>query len=327
MSLLENINSNTDHIRTGRADCTTSSKTTQAFRPDKEDSVFRHRPCYLRLRLLSAAIGCLPAIHAVAYETSPSDLSSASAQRAETSPASGGTVRDLSLQSGGVQRVLYSAAKRQTKGIVIMFAGGTGELDIDKNGYVKNAKNFVVRSSDLWRERGYGIILVDALDHQSMRGQRSSAAYAEVTGKIVAFAREEASVPVWVLGTSQGSIAAMNAALHAGRTELAGLILTESVSIPGGSHETVFDAHPGDVHVPTLVVANVDDRCKVALPSMAKEIAQSIRHAPATVLTESGGVQHSRDDCASLSPHGYYGIEEKVVGDIVTWMQKTQSQL
>ncbi len=289
--------------------------------------MFLYRPCYLHLRVLWAAIWCLSAIHAVAHEASPSDLTSASAQTIETTLASDGIVRDLPLQSGGVQRVLYSAAKRQTKGIVIMFAGGTGELEIGKNGYVKNAKNFVVRSSDLWREKGYGIVLVDALDHQSMRGQRSSAAYAEVTRNIVAFAREQASVPVWVLGTSQGSIAAMNAASHAGRTQIAGLILTESVSIAGGSHETVFDAHPGDVRVPALVVANTDDRCEVALPSMAKEIAQSIRFAPATILTESGGVQHSRDDCASLSPHGYYGIEDKVVGDIVTWMQKTQSQL
>jgi pimeloyl-ACP methyl ester carboxylesterase len=253
-------------------------------------------------------------------------LSSASAQTIEAPLAYDGVVRDIPLQSGGIQRVLYSASKRETKGVVVMFAGGTGELDIDKGGHVKNAKNFVVRSSDLWRERGYGIVLVDALDHQSLRGQRSSAAYAEVTRKVLAFAHEQASVPVWVLGTSQGSIAAMNAASHAGRTQLAGLILTESVSILGGSHETVFDAHPDDVRVPSLVVANVDDQCKVALPSMAREIAGSLRHAPTTVLTESGGVQRSRDDCASLSPHGYYGIEEKVVDDIVAWMQKTQSQ-
>jgi hypothetical protein len=280
----------------------------------------------LHLRILFAAICCLSGNHAVGHEISPHHLSSASVQTTKASLAHDGVVQDLPLQSGAFQRVLYSAAKHEAKGIVIMFAGGTGELDIDNSGHVKNAKNFVVRSSDLWRERGYGIVLVDALDHQSMRGQRRSAAYAEITGKIVAFAHEQASVPIWVLGTSQGSIAAMNAASHAGQTQLAGLILTESVSIPGGSHETVFDAHPDNVRVPALVVANVDDQCKVALPLMAQEIAQSIRHASATVLIERGGVRRSRDECASLSPHGYYGIEEKVVDDIVAWMQKTQSQ-
>lgn len=113
-----------------------------------------------------------------------------------------------------------------------------------------------MRSDDLWLDRGYRIVLVDALDHQSMRGQRSSAEYAEVTKKIIQFAHGQANAPVWVLGTSQGSIAAMNAASHAGGTQLSGLILTESVSILGGSHETVFDAHPDDVRGPSLVRAH-----------------------------------------------------------------------
>jgi hypothetical protein len=98
------------------------------------------------------------------------------------------------------------------------------------------------------------------------------------------------------------------------------------VSILGGSRETVFSAHPDEVRVPSLVVANADDRCKVAPPSMAQSIARSIRLAPATVLTVSGGTQRTRDDCGSLTPHGYYGIEEKVVDEIVSWMQKTQNR-
>ena len=277
--------------------------------------MFLHRPRCLRLCLSLAAICCLSGAPVLGREIA-----------LHHSSADDGLVEDLPLQGGGLQRVLYSPARHDTKGIIVMFPGGTGEIDIEKSGHVKNAKNFAVRSDDLWRERGYGIVLVDALEHQSMRGQRSSTAYAVLTQRIIEFAHRQENVPVWVLGTSQGSIAAMNAVSHAGGTPLAGLILTESVSILGGSHETVFDAHPEDVHVPSLVVANVDDRCKVAPPSTAQSIAQAIRHAPTTVLTVSGGEQRSRDDCASLSPHGYYGIEEKVVDDIVDWMQKTQNR-
>ncbi|SOE94465.1 hypothetical protein SAMN05414139_07290 [Burkholderia sp. D7] len=288
--------------------------------------MFQARPRHLLLRMSLAAMCCVSGTHVFAHELALHHSSPDSAQAMEVSSAGYGVVEDLPLQGGGFQRVMYSAARRETKGIIVMFPGGTGEIDIEKSGRVKNAKNFVVRSDDLWRDRGYGIVLVDALDHQSMRGQRSSAAYAEVTKKIIEFARRQANAPVWVLGTSQGSIAAMNAASHAGRTQLAGLILTESVSILGGSHETVFDAHPDDVRVPSLVVANVDDRCKVAPPSMAQSIAQSIRHAPTTVMTVSGGEQRTQDDCGSLTPHGYYGIEEKVVNGIVDWMRKTQNR-
>jgi len=287
--------------------------------------MFQHSPRHLLLRMSLAAIYCLSGAHAFGCELTR-DSSSESAQAMEVSSADEGVVEDLPLQGGGFQRVLYFAARRDTKGIIVMFPGGTGEIDIEKSGRVKNAKNFVVRSDDLWRDRGYGIVLVDALDHQSMRGQRSSAAYAEITQKIIEFAHRQANVPVWVLGTSQGSIAAMNAASHAARAQLAGLILTESVSILGGSHETVFNAHPDDVRVPSLIVANADDRCKVAPPSMAQSVAQSIRRVPTTVLSVSGGTQRTQDDCGSLTPHGYYGIEEKVVDDIVGWMEKTQNQ-
>jgi hypothetical protein len=288
--------------------------------------MFQPGPRRLLLRMSLAAICCVSGSHAFARELTLHHASTQSAQVMEISSAGEGIVEELPLQGGGFQRVLYTKAKRETKGIIVMFPGGTGEIDIEKSGEVKNAKNFVVRSDELWRERGYGILLVDALDHQSMRGQRSSAEYAEVTKKIIEFARMQASVPVWVLGTSQGSIAAMNAASHAGNMQLAGLILTESVSILGGSHETVSDAHPADVRVPSLVVANVNDQCKVAPPSMAQSIAQSIRHAPVTVLTVSGGTQRTHDDCGSLTPHGYYGIEETVVNGIVDWMQKTQNR-
>ncbi|WP_200945800.1 alpha/beta hydrolase [Burkholderia sp. Leaf177] len=266
---------------------------------------------------------CLLGTHAMAREVR-SHTQSINIQSEESPSPEGGIVSDLPLPGGSFQRVLYLPAAQDAKGLMIMFAGGTGELDIEKNGYIKNAKNFVVRSSGLWRNRGYGVLLIDALDHQSMRGQRSSAAYAEVIAKVIAYARETTRAPLWVLGTSQGSIAAMNAASHAGQNEIAGLILTESVSILGGSHETVFDAHPGNVRVPSLIVANRDDQCKVAPPSMANAIAQSIHDAPVAILRVSGGVQRSQDDCGSLSPHGYYGIEEKVVDGIVDWMQKTQ---
>jgi hypothetical protein len=287
--------------------------------------MLQYSPRFLLFRMSLAGVCCLSGAHAFGYELPRHSLSD-SAQAVEVASHDDGAVEDLTLQGGGFQRVLYAAARGDTKGIIVMFPGGTGEIDIEKSGRVKNAKNFVVRSDDLWCDRGYGIVLVDALDHQSMRGQRSSAAYAEITQKIIEFAHRQANVPVWVLGTSQGSIAAMNAASHAGRIRLAGLILTESVSILGGSHETVFNAHPDDVRVPSLVVANADDRCTVAPPSMAQSIAQSIRRAPTTVLGVSGGIQRTQDDCGSLTPHGYYGVEEKVVDDIVDWMQKTQNK-
>jgi pimeloyl-ACP methyl ester carboxylesterase len=230
-------------------------------------------------------------------------------------------VKDLPLDGGGHQRVLFYGPKAALHGVIVMFPGGADDIGIERNGTIKHGDNFVVRTRELWATRGYGVVIVDAIDDESMRGARSTSDYAAVTQKILAFAHSLSNAPVWAMGTSQGSIAAMNAAAHARRGELAGVVLTESVSILGKSQETVFDAHPQDVHVPALIVANRDDECWVAPPSMARKIAEAMPNARATILHERGGVSESSNACSSRSPHGYWGIDEKVVNDIDTWMQ------
>ena len=284
--------------------------------------MFSLKTACLRSSLVVAALCSVAVATAYASDFEPHLHRLANNETLSVASQGGVLVRDLPLAGGEFQRVLYDAPPSEVRGIIVMFSGGADDIGIEKDGEIRHKDNFVVRSRDLWTAKGYGVILVDAIDHQSMRGTRGTAAYADVTREVVAFAHEQAHAPVWVMGTSQGSIAAMSAAAHAQGAEIAGVILTESVSILGGSHETVFDAHPEDVHIPALVVANKDDRCKVAPPSMAEAIAHSMRNTHATVLFVRGGSVRSSNACASLSPHGYYGIEGTVVDDIAAWMAR-----
>jgi alpha-beta hydrolase superfamily lysophospholipase len=229
-------------------------------------------------------------------------------------------VRDLPLADGGYQRVLFYGPATNTRGVIVMFPGGAGDVGIERNGEIRHGDNFVVRTRDLWAKKGYGVLIVDAIDHQSMRGQRSSPEYAGVAHEILAYARSLTNAPVWVMGTSQGSIAAMLAASTARPGEVAGVVLTESVSVLGRSHETVFNAHPEAVRIPALVVANRDDRCWVAPPTYAGAIAKAMSHSSADVLMEEGGKTDSTDACSSQTPHGYWGIDARVVDDIGRWM-------
>lgn len=229
-------------------------------------------------------------------------------------------VLDLPVAGGGRQRALY-VAPPHPRATIVMLPGGAGDVGIGRDGDLAHGNNFVVRSRALWVAAGFAVLIPDAVDHDNLRGQRSSAQYADLVGAFVASAHAQAPGPVFLLGTSQGSIAAMNGAAHLTHGEIAGVVLTESVSRLGGSHETVFDAHPDLVNVPALVVANSDDRCNVAPPQDAAKIAAALAHAPQVkLLNVSGGEQHSQRDCGSLSPHGYYGIEQSVVSAIAAWI-------
>lgn len=275
----------------------------------------KSRPFAASLRLLGCVSTLFFASHTHAQIASSTDHVSASTAVS--------LVQTLPIDNGQMQRVLYLAPSGALRGVIVMFPGGADELDIRPDGMIRHGDNFLVRTRDEWLARGYAIVEVDAIDHQSMRGERSTPDYARVTQTILEFAARQSGAPVWVMGTSQGSIAAVNAAAHATEaSHLTGMILTESVSVLGGSHETVFDSQPGHVRVRSLVVANEDDRCRVAPPSMADSIARSLEHAPVDVLRVRGGTQQTSDACGSLSPHGYFGIEDTVIDAIVKWMQK-----
>jgi pimeloyl-ACP methyl ester carboxylesterase len=202
-----------------------------------------------------------------------------------------------------------------------MLPGGAGDVGVESDGDVRHGENFVVRTRALWPAAGYAVLIPDTVDRANLRGLRSSSEYANLVEGLIGFAHAQAAGPVFLLGTSQGSIAAMNGAAHAGPEALAGVVLSESVSRMGGSHETVFDADPEDVRVPALVVANRDDRCDVAPPQDASRIAAAMTRSPDVhVLEVAGGVAASRKRCGSLTPHGYYGIETQVVTAISRWL-------
>ncbi|PYD80506.1 alpha/beta hydrolase [Komagataeibacter sucrofermentans] len=202
-----------------------------------------------------------------------------------------------------------------------MLPGGAGDVGVEPDGSIRHGNNFVVRTRGLWNLRGYAVLIPDTRDHASLRGQRSSATYARVVADLVAFAHRQGSQAVFVLGTSQGSIAAVNGAAHAPAGSIAGVVLTESVSVMGGSRETVFSADPQNIRAPVLVVANRDDRCNVAPPQAARQIADAMMASrDVRVLMVAGGTTRSKKACGSLSPHGYFGIEDQVIDAISQWL-------
>jgi hypothetical protein len=246
----------------------------------------------------------------------------AQTEPAAQAPVMGERVLNLPLGEGPDLRVLYDAPLHP-RATLVMLPGGSGDIGIRRDGDLRHRDNFVVRTRADWLARGYAVLIPDTVGQANLRGVRSSPAYGRLVDGLASYAHDQSAAPVFLVGTSQGTIAAMNGAAHARPGLIAGLVLTESVSVPGRrSTETVFDADPQDVRVPVLVVANHDDSCDVAPPAMASRITASLTGSPSVhVLAVSGGTQRSDRACGSLSPHGYYGIEQEVVGGIAGWLQ------
>ncbi len=135
--------------------------------------------------------------------------------------------------------------------------------------------------------------------------------------------REIARVPVWLIGTSMGSLSAANAAARLTEGGPDGVVLTSSVTETSRvSYETTRHAGLGDIRVPTLVVHHKDDTCRASPYSGAEDILKALKRAPVKELMAfEGGSPAISPPCEAKAPHGYLGIEAKVVSAIGAWIR------
>jgi acetyl esterase/lipase len=144
-------------------------------------------------------------------------------------------VVDIPTREGVTQRFLYLKPEKPVAS-VILFAGGHGGLQIGDNGsFGWGARNFLVRTRQIFAENGLAVAVIDApSDRQNppfLSGFRQTSKHVADVKAVIAWLRKEAEVPVWLVGTSRGT---QSAAFIA--TELAlpdggpdGLVLTSTI--------------------------------------------------------------------------------------------------
>ena len=223
---------------------------------------------------------------------------------------------ELASRAGITQPILFTAAAAPTAS-VILFPGGNGVLSGLEG-------NFLVRVAGQFTAAGMNVALVDVpSDHPAGMGTpfRSGEAQAKDVAAIVAFLRSRSAVPVWVIGTSRGSISAANAARRLGPSQIAGAELTSSVWAGG------MDSVPlGQIAVPTLLVHNHYDGCSEAPFGGATSAMPQLSQAPAKQLVAVSSAGGRGAPCGGTSPHGFSGAEGDVVPPMVTWIKAHPSR-
>jgi pimeloyl-ACP methyl ester carboxylesterase len=218
----------------------------------------------------------------------------------------------------GTERAAFLAAPG-ARATVVLLAGGEGIVPINRLGD-SGSGNFLIRTRAMWAPYGINAVILGSPNNRSLMGQRSGAGYAAALGAAVDFARSRSNAPVWLVGTSMGSIAAANGAAHLG-PKVAGVVLTSAVTRVGRrAGEAVSSAGPAAIAVPALVVANSGDSCQFSPPADAPGLLASMPASPRKelILVDSTALQS--DPCEALSPHGYLGIEGSVIQRIATWI-------
>jgi hypothetical protein len=208
---------------------------------------------------------------------------------------------------------------------VILFTGGPGLLFSNRQPELKS-KNFLIRSRDKFAAAGFLVASVDGpSDHLEGLDDdfRSSAAHATDIAAVIAYMRQKAAVPVWLIGTSRGTTSAANVAARLKTGGPDGLVLTSSIVAATrvlAPVQSTVDV--GAIGVPTLFVHNKDDACMATPYSAVPALMERFTHAPRKeLITVSGGSTPLSEPCEALSRHGYIGIEDEVVGKIAAWIK------
>jgi len=232
---------------------------------------------------------------------------------------------DLPASGGGKERVLYMAPANPVAAL-IMFPGGDGHIKLGPDGTPAAGGNFLVRTRDAWVAQGMAVAIPDVPDNQrNLFNHRTTADYAADIGQIVAYVRTQTKAPIWLVGTSQGTNAAVGGAARMTKGEIAGVVLTSSLTRQGGKpefKETVFAANLGAINVPVLILSHTGDQCQITPPGDAASIKAALKTSPKVdVQMVSGGLPPISDPCEAKAQHGFYGMEDQVVAQIAGWIK------
>lgn len=204
---------------------------------------------------------------------------------------------------------------------LILFPGGNGAGSFKINGDgVVSGWNFLVRSTDFFVGNGLSVFTVaPPSDHPTgmSTGFRESAEHAEDIASLTSYLEQLGYDRIFLVGNSRGTISAASLGTRLKDSHLKGVILTSTLEYDNFLRWLPLER----LTVPVLMIHHRNDACRVS-PIEEARITQAALSVTSVVdFTEViGGAYPRSAPCDSLSAHGFFGMEEKVVQAITDWV-------
>lgn len=271
------------------------------------------------------------------FATKPSSSNSAEIQSSE--------LVELETRSGVTQKFILIKPEKPVAS-VILFAGGKGNIKAGSlfgQVSINWGRNiFVVRTRKEFAEQGLMVAVIDAPSDRKQgwclnswpnwpdkkEQFRMSSDHAQDIKAVALYLKKESNIPVWLVGTSWGTVSATNGAIRI-EEGIYGLVLTSSVTrcrdkwrMKKIHPNVILDMELNRITVPTLIVSHKDDKCEVTPPEDAPKIKKGLVNSKdVEVMYFAGGKRAIENKCWGLSAHGFYGIEDEVVSAIADFIK------
>jgi hypothetical protein len=225
----------------------------------------------------------------------------------------------------GVDLRMVVLSPQDPKAAVILFAGGHGGLQVSPNGSFKWGEgNFLVRTRQSFAEQGLLVVVVDApSDRQSspyLSGFRQRPEHIADIKAVIAWVREQAKVPVWLVGTSRGTQSAAYVATELNSPDGPNGLVLSSTILTDDKGQPVPAMPLGKLRIPVLVVHHEQDGCSHCLFKDVPSLMEKLSSVPRRQLLSFKGGENRGDPCEALAYHGFNGLEREVVAQTATWI-------
>ena len=233
---------------------------------------------------------------------------------------------------GAVQRVatredvsvpIYTYWQGDALATVVLFSGGAGGYGpIGEDGWPAGG-NFLIRTGKHWATYPFNLVMVgrptDGIDLSS-GDVRIGEKHAADNLAIFKFIKQRSPLPIWVVGTSMGTISAAAAAIGDGEKLVSGLVLTSAIvayKIPGAVPRQNLEK----IRIPTLILHHELDDCWACRPHEARNLASALKNAPIKkAIFVNAGSGAIGNPCEPMHHHGFVGMQNEAVDLIAKWI-------
>lgn len=224
----------------------------------------------------------------------------------------------------GVSVEYWVMERKDSGATLVLLPGGAGNLGIGKRGGPPASDNFLTRSRDLFADAGFNVVVMGRPSDRTELDAtfRAGPEHLQDLRMLVERLGRDFGKPVWLVGTSRGTISAAAAAIALPPPAIAGVVLTASVT-NGNNTVPVPSLALHEIRVPVLVMHHRQDACRICRPERAERIVAGLKNAPVRSLQlVDGGGGAQGDPCEAMHWHGFVGMEKEAVAAIAAWIRK-----
>ncbi|MEA2639599.1 MAG: hypothetical protein QOF51_993 [Chloroflexota bacterium] len=226
----------------------------------------------------------------------------------------------LPTRPGITMNVLIGTSNEDKRAIVVQFPGGNGAGHFRQrpDGSIQTGLNFLVRSNDRFVGQHFVTAILDVpSDRATGMGNpfRVTAMHTQDVRAAIDYLSSRWSLPIYLSGTSTGTVSAAHMGIALNDPRVAGIIMTSTL-------DAVAEQPVATIRLPVLMMHHQDDGCSTATYAAAQATFGKLTgSARANFVTVQGGDPPiSTDPCEAQAPHGYLGVEQEVVNTISDWI-------